>query len=296
MEIKSIPLEIKDVDTSKRTAIIAHAVYDSVDRVGDISTRGMFTKSWKENKSIDFLFNHNTDEIPGNALRTFEDEHKAYTEVKFGNWALGNDVMAMAEAGVIRGASFGYVTERKEMIEVKGKKVRRLKEVRHIETSLLTKMPAHPEAGIISLTKSMEFKTLSPAEQDILKKISDAQMMTMQQCMDLCMMTNPESDLYTWCCNMMASCCSQCSDVRYQLKYNSGEMAAMKSYVKSVEDFCRDTKASDSCIKSLLQEVEETKELLSEYDTASTRLISAPGASKNDSFYKQLLLLTAKFN
>ena len=45
-----IALEFKDLDTSKRTAVIKHAVYTSIDRVKDISTKGMFTKSWQDQR------------------------------------------------------------------------------------------------------------------------------------------------------------------------------------------------------------------------------------------------------
>jgi HK97 family phage prohead protease len=173
MEHKSIPFELKDLNFGSRSAIIAHAVYNNIDRVGDISTKGMFNKSWAEKKKIDFLFNHDTKQIPGNVLRTFEDDEKAYTEVKFGNWTLGDDMIAMIDSGVIRGASFGYITEKKETVELKGKKVRKLKEVWHEETSLLTAHPANPLAGVVSLTKSediqnalLEFKeTISNMEK-----------------------------------------------------------------------------------------------------------------------------------
>lgn len=153
MEQKSLLFELKDLNYGSRTAIIAHAVYNNIDLVGDISTKGMFDKSWQENKSIDFYFNHDSGSVPGSVLRTYEDETKAYTEVKFGNWKLGDDMIAMIDAGVIKGESFSYETIRKEFKEVTGKKVRVLKEVKHIETSLLTKNPANPLAGIVSLTK-----------------------------------------------------------------------------------------------------------------------------------------------
>ena len=153
MERKSVTLELKDFSPGSRTAVVAHAVYDVIDRTGDISRKGMFTKSWQENPKIDFLFNHKEDQIPGNAVKMWEDDARAYTEVKFGNWTLGNDVMEMAEAGVIRGVSFGYRAEKKNWIEVKGKRVRELKEVFHGETSLLTVLPANPLTGVVSLTK-----------------------------------------------------------------------------------------------------------------------------------------------
>jgi HK97 family phage prohead protease len=148
-----INLELKDLDTSKRTAVIKHAVYTSIDRVKDISTKGMFTKSWQENKP-DFLLNHVTGATAGPTLRTFEDNEGAYTEVKFGNWTLGNDALEMAAEGVLKGASFGYITHKKEFKEINKQKVRRLLEVQHIETSLLTVPPAHPEAGIMILNKA----------------------------------------------------------------------------------------------------------------------------------------------
>lgn len=161
MEQKAIPFELKDMSKEGRTAIIAHAVYNNIDRVGDISTKGMFNSSWERKSPIDFLFNHDDQREPaGWVVRTFEDDNKAYTEVKFGDWRMGDDVLAMIEAKVIKGASFGYETEKKEYIEKNGKKVRVLKQVKHIETSLLTKTPANPLAGVITYTKSAENDSL----------------------------------------------------------------------------------------------------------------------------------------
>lgn len=153
MEQKSIPFEIKDMSMDSRTAIIAHAVYNNIDRTGDISTKGMFKSSWERKEAIDLLFNHDKGMVGGNVLRTFEDETKAYTEVKFGNWKLGDDMIAMVDAGVMKGASFGYETEKKEFIQKEGRKIRVLKQVRHIETSLLTKTPANHLAGIVTMSK-----------------------------------------------------------------------------------------------------------------------------------------------
>lgn len=157
MEQKSIHFEVKDMDMSKRTAVIAHAVYGNIDLVGDISTKGMFSSSWSRKDLVSFYLNHNDEKSPGSVLRTFEDEEKAYTEVKFGDWTEGNDAMAMIEhGGVIRGASFGYETEKKEYIEKGNRKVRVLRQVKHIETSILTKQPANPLAGIVSFTKQAD--------------------------------------------------------------------------------------------------------------------------------------------
>lgn len=156
MERKSLSLELKDFSPGSRTAVIAHAVYNNIDRTKDVSRKGMFTKSWQEFKNVEFLFNHVKNNPVGPVLRTFEDEQKAYTEVKFGNWTLGNDVMEMADAGVLKGASFGYIATKAGKIEVKGQKVRELREVIHVETSLLTVPPANPDAGVVTLTKAAD--------------------------------------------------------------------------------------------------------------------------------------------
>jgi len=228
MEHKSITFEIKDMSRDSRTAIIAHAVYNNIDRVGDISTKGMFNSSWERKDTVDFLFNHDPGQVAGNVIRTYEDETKAYTEVKFGNWKLGDDMIAMVEAGVIKGASFGYETEKKEFIQKGDRKIRVLKQVKHIETSLLTKTPANPLAGLVTMTK----------------EAADAMLL--------------------------------------ELKENLAVM----------ESFCRNTKASDDTIIGLLKQVDEYKNIITKYDTASTQVAPDGEASRNDNdtFRKKLLL------
>lgn len=167
-EIKSIgTLEIKDLDTSKRTAVIAHAVYDVIDKVQDISRKGMFNKSWSEAKakglerSIGFYINHDPEKQPGLVKGVWETENKAYTKVWFGNHTLGNDTLMMMSDGIIRDASFGYSTIQKSYKEVKGKKVRELKEVIHGETSVVYGLePVNDLAGVVSVTKAGKIEEL----------------------------------------------------------------------------------------------------------------------------------------
>jgi HK97 family phage prohead protease len=300
LEHKPISLELKDLDSSKRTAVIAHAVYGVIDRVGDISCKGMFDKTWKENKSIDFLFNHNEEEVVGSVLRTFDDEEKAYTEVKFGNWTLGNDVLEMADMGVLKGASFGYNTEKKEFATVKGKKVRKLKEVYHGETSLLTKIPANPLAGIVKLNKSFEqipeFKSLSQSEQQILKSIISADQSALEQLFQLWTSLEPSSDLYTSLSYALGRRIDIISEIRWQLKYNAEERKSIEDHIIKMEKFCSQSKASDECIISMQNEIQEAKQILSNYDTVTTQPITEPDTSRNenDSFLRQLLILKTK--
>jgi HK97 family phage prohead protease len=207
VERKDIVFELKDIDKRKRTAIIAHAAYNNIDRVQDISRKGMFTKSWNENKNnIAFYLNHNDEQAPGRVEDVFEDDEFAYTKAWLGTHTLGNDTLIMMDEGIIKKASFGYITEKSNQITVKDKKVRELKEVWHIETSVLTKMPANDMAGVVSVVKSMEQKD---AEQ-------------------------------------------------------------LGFHITVMEKFCRDTQASDECIKAIFSEIQKAKNILLKYNTANT--------------------------
>jgi hypothetical protein len=166
VEFKSAgTLEIKDLNVNKRTAVIAHAVYDVVDRafpVPDISRKGMFNKSWHESKSrgiedtLGFYINHDPLKQPGLVKDVWETENKAYTKVWFGTHTLGQDTMIMMDEGIIRDASFSFKAIRREIREIKGKKVRELKEVLHGETSVVIGIPpVNPLAGVVSVTKAM---------------------------------------------------------------------------------------------------------------------------------------------
>jgi HK97 family phage prohead protease len=282
VERKSINFELKDLDRNKRTAIIAHAVYDNVDFTKDISRKGMFTKSWSENKeNIAFYLNHNDEQAPGKVVDVYEDNHQAYTKAWLGTHTLGNDVLTMMDEGVIKKASFGFITEKSNPINIKGQKVRELKEVVHLETSVLTKLPANIKAGVRQVTKSLngipEFKMLSQAEQNLLKKISVQDQETLQDLVNITGSLDKNSDLFTWVTYAISRRADMLGDIRSQLKWNTPEMKAMQDYVAKMEKFCRNTTASDDCIKSILLDIEETKSIISEYNTAFTR--KEPGVS-----------------
>lgn len=230
-EFKSGPLEVSDLDRERRTAVIAHAVYNNVDRFGDISRKGMFNKSWNETKASDIRFDvdHDRNKQPGLTKSVWEDEQKAYTKVSFGTHTLGQDTMLMMDEGIIRGASFEFITEKKATLILNKRKVRELKEVKHLATTVtLALPPVNPEAGVVSVTKA-----------DI------------------------------------------------------GMMAELKARIDKLENFCRNTTASDDCIKYILEEIGEVKSIFSRNDTASTQVISEPDASVKE-FTNALHLLTLK--
>lgn len=221
------------MDRERRTAIISHAVYDVIDRAGDISRKGMFNKSWTEQKAenIRFDVDHDAGQQPGRVIRVFENEKKAFTQVKFGSHTLGNDIMLMMDEGIIRGASYEFVTEKKANISVKGRNVRELKEVKHIATTVaLKKNPVNPLAGVESVTKA----------------------------------------------------------------WGEIDVTELKARIEKMEQFCRNTNASDDCIKNLLQEITEVNSIISTNDTADTQLATEPAASVKE-FSNALHLLSLKF-
>ena len=298
MERKSVPLEIKDIDKSKRTTVVAHATYNSIDRVEDIARKGMFTRSWNAGKEdIAFYLNHDDTQAPGKVVDVFEDDKHAYTKAWLGTHTLGNDTLIMLDEGVIKNVSFGYIATQKAYTTINGRKVRELKEVKHIETSVLTKMQAHPDSRVVSVTKafnsSTEFKNLSDREVELLKMIAMSDLNVMAALIELANEIDSTSELYTWVMWSISRRAEQIGEYRCKILYDAQEKIRIKSHVQIMEKFCRNTIASDSCIKAIEKEIEEAKTLLSEYDTTDTSLITNPSASRNDNSYfrKRLLLL-----
>ena len=298
MERKAIPLEVKDINKDSRTAVIAHAAYDNIDRVRDISRKGMFTRSWNASKDISLYLNHNDEQAPGRVEDVFDDNKFAYTKSWMGTHTLGNDTLIMLDEKVIKYASFGYIVEKSNPTNIKGQNVRELKEVNHIETSVLTKMPANPLATIVSVTKAFtgEVKSLNQGEFDMLKQLASMDDQVLGMLISMSAGIDETSDLYSWILYQISRRADAMSSIRNQIQWNANELKSMAEHVKNLENFCRDTKASDDCIKMVAAQVTEYKEIIASYDTADTSLITNQSASSegNDSFKKQLLLLQMK--
>ena len=284
MEKKSLIFELKDIDKSKRIAIIAHAAYDNIDLTDDISRKGMFTKSWNESKSdINFYFNHDDEQAPGKVLDVYEDDKNAFTKAWLGTHTLGNDVLTMMDEGVIKNASFGYSVDKSNIINVKGKKIRELKEVKHYETSVLTKLPANPKAGVRQVIKSLyealEVKTLSQPETSALKIIVASDQNILEQLVMLSGNVDVTSDLYTWINWNISQRAQMLGELRSQLKFNSFEIDNLNAYVEKMAKFCRNTKASDDSILLIQEEIKNAKQIILEYNTVFTRIANEPDTS-----------------
>lgn len=299
MERKFIPLQVKDLSKDSRTAILAHASFDDIDRVDDIARKGMFAKSWNENKSdISLYLNHDDTLSPGRVEDVYEDNQHAYTKAFFGTHTLGNDTLIMLDEKVIKNVSFGYIPVKTKAIKIKEKSVRELLEVKHIETSPLTKMPAHPRSKVVSVTKALipECKSLSQGEFSILKQLASMDNESLRLMMQLAGEVDSTSDLYNWILWQISRRADMMTSIRSQLQYNAPEIKALKEHLITLETFCANTKASDDCIKSVLADIEETKQIISSYDTADTPLITEPAASSEgvDNKMKQFLFITTQ--
>lgn len=294
------PIELTELNTERKTAVIAHAVYDNVDKKKDIARRGMFTKSWKENKAVDFLIDHDKAQKPGKVTDLYDDEKKAYTKVKFSGSTLGTDTMLMMDEGIIRGASFGFYAIKANKIEIKGQKVRELKEVFQDETTVTYALsPINDMAGVVKVTKAMqefdkEIKALSQSEQSTLLAIVKNDQNTLEELIRISGVVGTDSDLYTWITWNISRRADMMGDIRSQLRYNAAQMGEMKAHLQTMERFCRDTTASDDCIQTILGQVEEVKGIISAHDTSHTRQRSEPSDSVSTKFTDALQLLTLK--
>lgn len=250
MITKSIELNIKDIDMSKREAVIAHATYKSLDGDGDRSNRGMFDKSWKENFNLlRFFLNHKKDQAPGKVLKTWDDGDHAYTQVKLGTHTLGEDVLKMLDEQTIVAASFGFDPIKFKDIKGKGKD---FLEVKHYETSVLTHWGAHEQSGVVKVEKAaglfpkMNLKSLSQPEQDLLMLLISNGMNSIQAAIDVATQLDPDSDLYTFVMWFISRHAEQIGSLRSELRYGMKEK--VEAQISKMQKFIRNTTASDDAV------------------------------------------------
>jgi HK97 family phage prohead protease len=259
-------LIVKDLDISKREAVLAHATYKTLDRDGDRMNRGMFDKSWKENMHLlRYFLNHRKTEAPGKAARAWDDDEHAYTLVKHGTHTIGEDVLKMLDEGVITAVSFGFDPIKYKEIKGKGKDY---KEAMHLETSVLTHWGAHDDSTVLSVTKalngfpSLVLKKLSNQEQNLLKKLIANGMDSIQAAVALADNLDVESDLYTMIHWFIARQSEQIGNLKSELRYGMKEIEALTTQVKNMESFIRNTSASDEAIQLISKELINLKNIL----------------------------------
>lgn len=292
LEYKSIPLQKKDFSSEKRTVIFAHATYDNIDRLGDISRAGMFDKSWAESKAgIYFLEDHSFGKKLGIVTDVWEDkaEGQAFTAGKFANTTRGNDMMEMVDLGMVKEASFGFKAIKSNNTIIKGKKVRELKEVYHGESTLANELtPVNPLSTVKLLQKAMgmqgvELKALSDNEQAFLTSVISRGISVMRDAINLADAIDPTSDLYNWIMYFISGQATWVGDARSNLRWGTKAMEPamieLKAFLPTAEKFVRDAKASDECIQQIDAELKAAQHIISLYDTVTTHQINEPGIS-----------------
>jgi HK97 family phage prohead protease len=147
-EKKSIVGEVKDLDLKKRVVTGYLSAFDNKDHVGDIITKGAFTKSIHERKEqIFFLNQHNWDQPHGKFNMLQEDAKGLYFEsMPLVDTTYSSDLLKLYDAGIINEHSIGYTVMQDEM----EKDARILKEVKLYEGSNVT-LGANPETPFMGM-------------------------------------------------------------------------------------------------------------------------------------------------
>lgn len=294
MKISKDGITIKDLDMSKREAVIAHATYSDLDREGDRANKGMFTKSWNENfDDLRFFLNHKKDLAPGKPLKTWEDDTHAYTQVYLGTHTLGEDTLKQMDEGIIVASSYGFDPVRQTKMAKGGYD---MKEVRHFETSVLTHWGAHKSSGVVSVIKSFNpqrLKELNDTEKNFLRRLIENRSQALQMSIEMNNIIAEGTDMWSYINEIIGSQSYDIGYLKRRLEYGVKEVDDLRAGVKAMEKFIQNTKASDECILRITEELENTKQLLSEIDTAATyapeQSTHTPSASvKDNEFLKAI--------
>lgn len=273
MRISKDGLTIKDIDMGKRTAVIAFATYGSLDRDGDMACKGMFTKSWDlGRKDVRLFKNHDKYSGPGRVDDFWEDEKHAYVKSYLGTHTEGNDTLIQLDEGIIVAASYGFIPQKDRMAKIEGKGYE-YKQVRWLETSMLTHWGAHEESGIVSVHKSLSperLKELNEDEKNFLRQLLANKMDALRLCMNMADRVNEGDDMWSYVNELLGEQSYNIAWLKRRLEYGVKELDEIRLSIKAMEKFISSSKASDESIQQVEIELQNTKQLLSEFDTVVT--------------------------
>ncbi|WLR50040.1 HK97 family phage prohead protease [Bacillus tianshenii] len=136
MKYKSLPTEFK-VDEEKREIEAYVSTFDFKDSDGDIVRKGAFSQTVKQDKSrIKVLWQHDIKSPVGLPKHIEEDSKGLYTVSKISKTTLGNDLIILANDGVISETSIGFNTLKDKWN--KGENARELLQLKLWEYSFVT--------------------------------------------------------------------------------------------------------------------------------------------------------------
>lgn len=313
MLYKGTAFDTQEINKGKRIAVIKFATYGSLDRDGDMSNKGMFTKSWQEApEDVRFFLNHNKGLAPGR-LQAFDDgrpalwddEKGAYARLYLGTHTLGDDTLKQMDEGIITNNSFGFDPIKAPPIKDKGKN---FKEVKHWEVSVLTHWGAHPDSTVMEVNKALNKDYMGsfsvgdevevrPDMEHVEAHAGQTMFITEKTGWDYSAFYSvrlEDGTNYRW---YRGDELVPADDALQDNDGDDDEKARdLDLQIKSLEKFCRNTTASDTTIKELQSELEDLKsarELLN--NTAVTSPRRKPDASVSNEFADALTLLTLKF-
>jgi HK97 family phage prohead protease len=146
--------EVKDVDLKTGFFRQAYTKYDVVDSDNERGRKGMFTKTWSENKSrIRHILNHDYTHPVGDPQKFYEEGDLAIMESQIGNHNEGKDFLLMVDSKLIKEASYGYNV-------IKSQKLKdgttELLEVKLWEVSSLTGWGANEFTPVLAFQKGRD--------------------------------------------------------------------------------------------------------------------------------------------
>jgi HK97 family phage prohead protease len=146
--------EVKDVDLKTGFFRQAYTRYDVVDSDQERGRKGMFTKTWSENKSrIRHILNHDYTHPVGDPQKFYDEGDLAIMESQIGNHNEGKDFLLMVDSKLIKEASYGYNV-------IKSQKLKdgttELLEVKLWEVSSLTGWGANEFTPVLAFQKGRD--------------------------------------------------------------------------------------------------------------------------------------------
>jgi len=159
-QVKSIPVNIKDMSVADRTVTGYFASFGNIDYDNDMFEPGAFNKTIQEwgpdgKNKIVHLYQHDTAMPLAKPKVLKADERGVYFESQFATTSYGMDVLKLYEAGVINEHSVGFQIVRAMPETLDGKEFNRINEVRMWEGSTVTfgANEETPFSGIKSMSK-----------------------------------------------------------------------------------------------------------------------------------------------
>ena len=134
METKNYRIKAKKIDRDQRTFSGYAAVFGNVDSYNDIIERGAFKKTIQERGDrIKVMYNHMW--MIGRVQAIEETAKGLYVECYISDTMRGNEVLTLIHDGAVDEMSIGYEPINSQYEDVKGEKVRIIREIKLYEVS-----------------------------------------------------------------------------------------------------------------------------------------------------------------